>query len=133
MAPAALATVALAMCALQLAFAGVQAQARERQVAATVRALEANGVVDGATPIVTDHPVWMSDALGSAALILPRQGDAVLEQVMRVFGARYVVTNLEPDTPLGTVPGTGPCLERMPITAADAPQLVVYRSTGACQ
>jgi len=91
MAPAALAGLALAITALQVNSAGTQAHARQQQVAAAASRVRTYLAVDHSAPIITDHPVWMSDALGAPALALPDEGSASVLDLARTFGAQAVV------------------------------------------
>ena len=90
MAPAALAAVVVAMTALQLTFAAVQAGAREKQINAVAQTLRSNGVVNG-QPLITDKPLWLSEALATPTLVMPQDGIASVGLVAQRFDAEYLV------------------------------------------
>jgi 4-amino-4-deoxy-L-arabinose transferase-like glycosyltransferase len=89
MAPAALAAVALALTAVQLGFAGVQARDRARDVSKAVEWVRK--YADSSTPIITDHPIWLSDAVGVPTLALPDEGASQVVDLAQHFGATNVV------------------------------------------
>lgn len=86
LAPAALALAALPIVALALvgaAHAALTDAARMRSLAAALPA--------GTAPIVTDRPVWLSDATGRPALALPDEPLSAIEQLVNRFDASFVV------------------------------------------
>ncbi len=91
MAPAALLAVAVPLAALEgTALAGQSASIRDRvaEVADAARRLPA--IVDGG-PIVSDHPVWLSDALGVPAIALPDESASSVDSLVSRFGAKLVI------------------------------------------
>jgi hypothetical protein len=135
MAPAALAAVVVAMTALQLTFAAIQTGAREKQINAVAQTLRANGVVNG-QPLITDHPLWLSDALDTPTLVMPQDGIASVGLVAQRFDAEFLVLVDGPpaDASVATQMSTARCLIRTGIAApADAPRLAVYMVHGECR
>jgi hypothetical protein len=130
MAPAALTAVVLAMTILQVALAGVQAQARQRQIGAVAATVREMTVGDAA--IVSDRPLWLGTALDMPTLALPRNGGAAVAQVAQRFGANLVVMIEGTESAPGAV--QGPCFDPVAVAApADAPRLVVMRLTEQCR
>jgi hypothetical protein len=92
--PIALVAVAVLLGVLQLTFMSRQAGERQRQMAAVAASLgEIAGElgVDVPAVIITDHPMWLAEALDRDAVALP---DEELSSVMAVgdrFGASWVV------------------------------------------
>jgi hypothetical protein len=128
MAPAGLVAVALAMTVLQLALAGTQAAARDKQINAVADTLRQNGIVNATTPVVTDKPLWLNDATRSPTLVLPRQAADVTAALAHRFGAQYVVT-----IDGSTTRDLGICFVPVALSApAAAPDLAVFRVTGGC-
>jgi hypothetical protein len=91
MAPAALLAIAVPLAALEgTALARQSASVRDRvaEVAAAARQLPA--ITDGG-PILSDHPVWLSDALGVPALALPDEPAGSVDDLVARFGAKLVI------------------------------------------
>jgi hypothetical protein len=129
LAPASLLAVAVPLAALEgvaLANQSVHVRDRVEEVAAAARALPA--VTQGG-PIVSDHPVWLSDALGVPALALPDEDASSVDDLVARFGARLVIVLDErgryPDA-LFTAAGR-PCSfgTPIPVGPADRPAYVV--------
>ena len=135
MAPGALVALALTMTGLQLVLASGQATQRERQVAAAAAVVGYALAPDPSTPIITDHPIWLSDALGVPALALPDENATSVLDLARTFGARAVVilnSDLRDPAKLAMDP-TG-CFENLPVaTLTDMPQLTVFTISEACR
>jgi hypothetical protein len=94
LAPAALIALALPLTVVQVSTAAAQARGEQQRfaelAAAVPVALDGAGV-DPAAPIITDRPLWLSDALGRPALALPDEpADSVATLASR-FGAEVVV------------------------------------------
>ena len=135
MAPAALVALAVTMTAFQLLSAGAQAKQRDRQVAAAAAVVSHALAPDGSTPIITDHPIWLSDALGVPALALPDEDAASVVDLARAFGARAVVI-LDSDVrnPAALAADGSGCLEPLPVsTLTDLPALTVFTIAEACR
>jgi len=135
MAPAALLALAVTMTAFQLVSAGGQAKQRDRQVAAAAAVINHALAPDGSTPIITDYPIWLSDALGVPALALPAEDAASVVDLARTFGARAVVI-LDSDlhNPATLAADSSGCLERLPVsTLTGVPALTVFTISEACR
>jgi len=91
MAPAGLVALAATMAVLQLTLVSIQAGARRSQVDGVASALRAAGLVDDKAPLITDHPVWLSEATGAPALALPTDGADAVPALARAFGSPYLV------------------------------------------
>jgi hypothetical protein len=133
MAPAALTAVVVAMSVLALLFAGAQAQARQRQLAAVVAAVNATPgfPTDGST-IASDLPIWLSDALGRPVAVLPAEPAAQLGAYLAQFkpSAIVLVDNLRASA--DTVRSLGCATEVTPAANADAPELTIFVNTRSC-
>ncbi len=80
-------------------------------------ALNAAGV-DPAAPIITDRPIWLSDAVGRSTLALPDEPVETVLEVARRFGAGSVVVVEERgDYPAALANGQSSCFQ--PINAPD--------------
>ena len=98
-----LATIALisltaTLGVFQILGASAQARLDSRSVAAIAanlpQMLARYGVSDD-EPIITDRPIWLSDALGRPALALPDEPPSAVAKLARDFGARAVVLTKE--------------------------------------
>jgi hypothetical protein len=70
---------------------------------AALAAVSARWGVPTGRPVVTDHPMWLSEALGYPALALPREPPTSLVDLMRHFrGSAVVIRDDDPDVaPVG--------------------------------
>jgi len=93
LAPAALVALALPLTLVEVASAGQQASARKAQVNAAAAYVRSNPALDTSAPLITDQPIWLSDALGVPALALPDEGAQSVLQLARTFGASAVVVS----------------------------------------
>ena len=91
LAPAALIALSLPMTAFQLVTAGQQARDSHQQVAAAASLVRANVPIDATKPVISDEPVWLSDALGVPAIALPDESAQSVLQLAREFGASAIV------------------------------------------
>ena len=135
MAPAALVVLAVTMTAFQLVSAGRQAKQRDRQVAAAAAAVSFALAPNSTTPVITDHPIWLSEALGVPALALPDEDAASVVDLARTFGARAVVI-LDSDlrNPAALAADSSGCLEPLPVSSlTDLPALTVFTISEACR
>jgi hypothetical protein len=92
--PIALLVVAALLGALQLGLLSRQAGERQRQVEAVVATLSevaAELGVDIPSAVITDHPMWLADALGRDALALPDEEVASIMRLSHTFAAPWVV------------------------------------------
>ncbi|MEO6350136.1 MAG: glycosyltransferase family 39 protein [Candidatus Limnocylindrales bacterium] len=94
LAPLALVALTVPLSLLQIGSAARQASQQAAELNAIALAvperLTAMGVPDEA-PIITDHPVWISDATGRPALALPDEPVTSVLDLARRFGARSVL------------------------------------------
>jgi 4-amino-4-deoxy-L-arabinose transferase-like glycosyltransferase len=136
MAPAALAVVVFALAGLQLALAGVQAHARERQIAAVANTVAATGLANGG-PLISDRPIWLAQALGTTTLALPQQDLTVTDALAQQFHAPLIV--LADGLPAGPAFAdhglmAPDCFTQLPVAAhPDAPDLIVLSVDEACR
>jgi hypothetical protein len=90
MAPAALLAITIPIALFQLATASRQASAEERTIAAVTEMMR-DAPVDTAAAVITDRPIWLSDALDRPTLALPTEPASTVLALARVFGAQSVV------------------------------------------
>ncbi len=135
MAPGALVVLALTMTVLQLTIASSQSHQRERQVAAAAAVVSHVLAPDPSAPIITDRPIWLSDALGVPTLALPDENAASVLDLARTFGASAVVIlDSELRDPARLVADPTGCLESVPVSSlVDMPQLTVFIIEEACR
>jgi 4-amino-4-deoxy-L-arabinose transferase-like glycosyltransferase len=91
LAPAALIALSLPMTVFQLASAGQQAHDSQQQVAAAANLTRADVALDATKPVISDEPIWLSDALGVPAIELPDESGQSVLQLARQFGAGAIV------------------------------------------
>jgi hypothetical protein len=94
MAPAALIALTLPLALFQMSSAAREAQADHRTIATLAENLPATLAAAGvsqASPIITDRPIWLSDALNRPTLALSDEPVATLLAIARRFGADAVV------------------------------------------
>jgi hypothetical protein len=91
MAPAGLAAVVLAMTVLQLTLVSVQSRTRQSQIDGVASAALAAGLVEDSAPLISDHPIWLSEATGAPALALPQEGADAVTKLAHAFGAHFIV------------------------------------------
>jgi hypothetical protein len=92
--PTALIAVAVLLGVLQLGLLSGQGRDRQQRVesiASSVRAVANELGVELPTAIITDHPMWLADALDRDALALPDEGVASVLELSRRFAAPWVV------------------------------------------
>ena len=111
-------TVPIAALAVTLTAAG--AAREERRMEAVAAAV---GRLDG--PLITDHPMWVADALGVPALALPDEPPANIARLAREFGAGWLLVLDE----RGRYPGmlldaASPCLVEEPLASVDGAHLL---------
>ncbi|MFH1475259.1 MAG: hypothetical protein ABIG85_05300, partial [Chloroflexota bacterium] len=71
---------------------GGQARGTEAEYADLGRRMAVAGVpLDGAAPVIANHPIWLAEVLRVAALALPDEPVASVLDLARTFGARLVV------------------------------------------
>ena len=100
LAPAALAALTLPLAALQVGGAATNAaddHARTVQLASAVTAMQ--GVVDDSV-LISDRPIWLSQALGRPVIALPDEPTASVARLAADFGATMVILS----APRGSYP-----------------------------
>jgi hypothetical protein len=91
MAPAALLAVAVPLAALEGAALGAQSRnVRDRVAEVANAARQLPAIADGG-PIISDHPVWLSDALDVPTLALPDESAGSVDSLVSRFGAKLVI------------------------------------------
>jgi hypothetical protein len=94
MAPLALVALSVPLTLLQIGSAARQANEQATELhaiaGAVAQRLPSLGVPADA-PIITDHPVWVSEATGRPALALPDEPVSSIVDLARTFGARAVL------------------------------------------
>jgi hypothetical protein len=94
MAPAALIALTVPLTLFQIRSASRQAaeeQAAIAAVASSVPSVLAAANVSPSTPIITDRPIWLADAVGRSTLALPDEPTSSVLALARRFGAEAVV------------------------------------------
>jgi 4-amino-4-deoxy-L-arabinose transferase-like glycosyltransferase len=133
MAPAALSAVVLAMSVLALLFASVQAQSRERQIAAVVVAVnETPGFPHDGSTIASDLPIWLSDALDVPVAVLPVEPASQVATYLAQFKPSAIVLVDDLRASADTVRSLGCATETTPATNPAAPQLTIFVDTRSC-
>ena len=124
MTPAALLALMLPFAMLQITAAGREASATASTLIAlpsqVLGALHHAGVPHG-SPIITDRPVWVSDALLMPAIVLPDEPvDSVLELARRFGAQAIVVFESRGSYPAAMRSGAdAACFTELPSNAAD--------------
>ncbi|MEX1296914.1 MAG: glycosyltransferase family 39 protein [Candidatus Limnocylindrales bacterium] len=93
-APIALVSMALLMAAFQVTLFGSQSGQRQEQMGAVGAALErvaAERGTDLPSTIITDHPMWLSQAIDGYAVVLPDEDIASVQELAARFEAPWVV------------------------------------------
>ena len=131
MAPAALLAITIPIALFQLTIASRQADASERNVAAiaaSVPAALAAANVDPTTPIITDRPIWLTDALARPTLALPAEPVSTLLDLAKRFGAASVVVVEERGSYPQALSGDQGCFTELdPATTGGAHVFVIGR------
>ncbi len=94
LAPAALIALTLPITLVQVTGAAGQAADESRsvnQVASSLPAVREAAGVPSTAPVVTNRPIWLSDALTVPTLALPPEPASNVLELARAFGARTVV------------------------------------------
>lgn len=119
LAPCALIAVALPISLLQMTGAARQTLDQSHvmdQVAGGLPAALAGANVPANAPVITNRPIWLSDALGRPTLALPSEPLPNVIRLAGAFGARSVVVFDSYPTPLLDA-GTTPCFTPLPLDA----------------
>lgn len=135
MAPAALAALTLAMAAVQIGTAGADASATERRMSSVAQVVRQTVQPAPGVPVLTDRPMWLSDALGVPALVLPDESAASVLDLARRFSATSIVlVNGATNYPNGFTRDGGDCFRSVPTTTnPEAPELAIYSISEACR
>jgi hypothetical protein len=76
-------------------------------------------------PVITDHPMWVSDALGVPALALPDEPPANIVRLAREFGARWLlVLDQRGRHPGVLLDAPSPCLVEEPLASVEGAHLL---------
>ena len=89
LAPFALVALTIPLAAFQLVSASRQAadqQAQIRAITASLPSALASAGVAAEAPVITDRPIWLSDALGRPALALPDESPSVVLRLAGISG-----------------------------------------------
>ena len=119
LAPCALVALTLPFSLLQVTGAASQSLDESHiigQVAEGLPAALAGAGVPADAPVITNRPIWLSDALGRPTLALPPEPLANVLLLANDFGARSVVVFGSYPTPLLDA-GTMPCFTPLPVDA----------------
>jgi hypothetical protein len=121
---AALALVALTvpLSALQLVGASAQASDEALTVATVSGDLTdalAAAAVPPTTPIITNRPIWLSQATQRAALALPRESEQSILSLASTFGARAIVVFSDDPALFRIDPSTAACFTEVSFQRAD--------------
>jgi len=135
LAPAALVALSMPMTVFQLAAAGQQARDGQQQVAAAAAVVRAAMPLDVTKPLISDRPIWLSDALGVPAIALPAEGAQSVLALARTFGATaVVVVDTQERGPAGLVAEAPSCFTPLPATSMlGAPDLTVLEIAEDCR
>ena len=128
LAPTALLALTVPIALFQLVAASRQAAADERTVAAisasVPSALAAAGV-DAGAPVITDRPIWLSDALRRSTLALPAEPASTVLELAKRFGAQSVVVVEGRGTYPAALHAQPDCFTALDSTAADGASVFV--------
>ena len=137
LAPLAIIALTLPLTGLALFGASRQAETERRaiaQVADALPAVLAALAVGDAGPLISDRPIWLSDATGRSAIALPDESPASILQLAAAFDAPAVVL-LEAR---GRYPAAlreldaAACFTEMPVNTRDAPSATVFMIEPEC-
>jgi len=131
MAPAALIALTLPLALLQWSSAAREAQSDHRTIARLADSLPAElaaAGVDSSAPIITDRPIWLSDATGRPTLALSDEPvDTLLALASRFGAGAVVVVEQRGDYPQILQTSGSTCFK--PLSAAGA---AVFAIDGGC-
>jgi hypothetical protein len=127
LAPIALLAVAGVLAFFQIRVFSDQSHETEDRYAALGTALSAVSTqVGGEVPatLITDHPMWLADALDGTAVALPDEEPASIIALSRLFDAPWVVVVGERGRYPGALldPGARACLTADPVALTDEPE-----------
>ncbi len=134
MAPAAISALVLAISALMVLFAGIQAQAREQQINAVVRAVETTqGFPNDGSVIASDRPMWLSGALHRPVAVLPVETGDSLAAYLREFAPSAIVLVDGQRATADGVRALDCAIESTPAPGTDAPSLAIFVDLRGCR
>jgi hypothetical protein len=124
LAPIALLAVAGVLASFQIRVFSDQSHETEARYTALGTALSAVSTEAGSevpATIITDHPMWLADALDGAAIALPDEEPASIIALSRLFDAPWVVVVGERGRYPGALldPGARACLQADPVALTD--------------
>ncbi|HYI21971.1 MAG TPA: hypothetical protein VEX62_04960, partial [Candidatus Limnocylindrales bacterium] len=137
LAPLAIIALTLPLTGLALLGASRQAETERRaivQVADALPAALAQLGVEDSGPLISDRPIWLSDATGRSAIALPDEPPQSVLQLAAAFDAPAVVV-LESR---GRYPAAlreldaATCFTEMPLSTADAQSATVFKIAPEC-
>jgi hypothetical protein len=117
-------SIPVAVLSVALLAAGTAAEARRMDALR-----EALPTLDG--PVITDHPMWVSIALGVPTLARPHEPDLARQSLAAAFDVHWLLLLDDRDGILADTP-TGPCARELPVDAPDA-RLFNFRNADECQ
>ena len=139
LAPAALLALTIPLAGLQVTFAANQADARQRQLAAVSTDVPPllGAAASTTQPLITDHPVWLADALGRPAVALPDEPPSSVLRLALEFDAPAVVIldarGLYPSA-LRSAEAAQCFMEMTPqVAIAEAPETTIFLINEACR
>jgi hypothetical protein len=91
LAAAALLAVSVPLAAFEVLIVGAQSVNQRERISAVADAARNLPEVRSGAPIVSDHPVWLADALGVPVIALPDEPAADLGRLVNTFGAKVIV------------------------------------------
>lgn len=91
LATAALLAITVPIAGLEALVVGTQSTSEQARVSAVADAARALPEVQAGGPVVSDHPVWLADALGVPVIALPDETPADVGKLVDAFGARLIV------------------------------------------
>lgn len=130
LAPLALVALTVPLSLFQLASASRQAADEARAISAVAENLSpalASAGVAANSPVITDRPMWLSDALGRPALALPDEPASAVLQLAARFGSRAVVIVEQRGTYPQTLrdPANALCFTELPSLAGASAAFVI--------
>ena len=137
LAPAALVALAVPLTILQISAAARHAAAEERAITRLGQALP--GVLAGAGAgdhpiLISDRPIWLSDAVGSPVIALPDEAAADVLRLARDFGATAIVVVEGRGRHPAALrePGASKCFVESPLTVVEAPLASLFMVARSC-
>jgi hypothetical protein len=129
LAPLAMLVLVLPLAAL---FVGLTSAASEREL--TRQAIVASALAEVVSPdalVITDHPMWLSQATGLRTAALPAESPAAVAELASALGAGWLLTlDRRGDYPDALLAAPSPCFMPVPLAAPDA---VLWRFEAGCR